>query len=1107
MKKIVALVFLVLFIISCAKKEEKILVFTRTQTFRHQSIEAGVEAILKLGKENGITIDTTSDSGKFTEENLKQYSTLLFLHSTGELFDANQKNAFQRYIQAGGGWVGIHAACDAEYHWPWFNKLAGAYFMSHPHQQKAKLIVSDRTHESTKHLQETWERYDEWYDFKSLNPDVKVLIKIDEKSYEGGKNGENHPMAWYHEYDGGRAWYTGLGHTDESFKEEAFLQHVLGGIKWAIGNNKRDYSKVKTPLRPENNRFTIEKLIEGQLFEPTEMTILPGKNVLIAQRRGELILYNEKEKSVSQAGKLDVYHAANVKGVNAEEGLLGLQKDPEFAKNNFIYLFYAALDKPVNRLSRFKFTGDTLDEKSEMMVLEVASQREICCHTGGSLAFSGDGQYLFVSTGDNATPFDQPDQKFVNKGFAPQDDRPGFEHYDARRSSANTNDLRGKILRLKRNADATFTIPEDNLFKPGNPKTRPEIYVMGNRNPYRISVDPKTSYLYWGEVGPDAGSNDSLRGPRGYDEVNQAKKPGNFGWPLFVGDNYAYHKYDYNTGVSGPAYDPDNPINDSRNNTGLTELPPAQPAMIYYPYDVSEQFPMLKSGGRNAMAGPVYYEDLYNSKSRLPAYFNGKLLIYDWIRNWIKWVHVDTDYLIEPFLEDYSFSNIMDMEMAEDGQIYILEYGKGWFSKNSDAGLSRVIYSPDNRVPRINSLEVDQPASVLPHTFQATIDVADPDNDQLSYTWYLDNESIITSEPKFTKTINEVSQSALRCMVKDKAGHEVISKTIILNSGNTPPTVDITIEGNQSFYFTNVPLSYNVNIKDDKPTSLQNLLITNEVNTPWNNPGHVQLVNESVGENLMAASDCASCHKRDTTSIGPSYLAIAERYKNDRVAVPYLSEKIRLGGSGNWGEGAMAAHPTITEEESKLIVDWILSLANTKRDDKVSLPMSGVIKASPDVKNQNRNMLFIKAIYTDAPDNKSKPITTTKIFKLRHNEVRANVLPQENGFDKRTVGRNEYRLLPAGGGKMQLSDTDLAGISSLSIHIFSGGKNPEMEAEIKIIDKESDTEVGAGKISKSGSNVIPVKNVKNGLRSYDIVLSPATKSSGEFFIEKLIFNR
>ncbi len=623
--------FILIVIISCGSSDKKILVFSKTAGFRHESIKDGIKAIQKLGVENGFKVDTTEDAGKFTEENLKQYSAVVFLSTTGTILDSYQKNAFERYIQSGGGFAGIHAATDTEYHWPWYNKLVGAYFASHPAIQDAKLDIVDNTHLSTKHLPKEWKRKDEWYNFKSIHPLTKKLLTIDESSYQGGSNGKDHPMSWHHEYEGGRAWYTALGHTKESYTEDNFLKHLLGGIQYAIGDNKRNLSKAKTPIKPEANRFTLDRLIEGQLFEPTEMTILPNSDVVIVQRRGEIMKYDKTTKKVKQIGYLPVYHSTN-NSANAEEGLMGVQKDPKFEKNGFIYMFYAVVDSAVNRLSRFYMDKDSVHMKSEKVILDVASTREIRCHTGGSIAFSGDGQYLFLSTGDNATPFDEEGQKYVNEGYGPQDNRKGHEQYDARRSSANTNDLRGKILKIKLNADGSYSIPEGNLFPKGMEKTMPEIFVMGNRNPYRISVDPKNNFLYWGEVGPDASDDKEGRGARGYDEVNVAKKAGNYGWPLFIGNNYPYNKYDYTTGKSGPLHDPKKPMNESINNTGLTELPPAQPAMIYYPYAKSEEFPELTDGGRNAMAGPVYYTDLYAAKTRLPDYFNGKLLIYDWIR-------------------------------------------------------------------------------------------------------------------------------------------------------------------------------------------------------------------------------------------------------------------------------------------------------------------------------------------------------------------------------------------------------------------------------------------------------------------------------------------
>jgi cytochrome c len=230
---------------SSRKAQPGILVFALTKGFHHESIPYGLTAIQKLGRENNFLVDTTTDAGYFTDDSLKRYAAVVFLNTTMDVLNAVQQTAFERFIQAGGGFAGIHAAADTEYDWPWYNRLVGAYFQSHPEQQKAVINVKDKSHPSTSMLPDRWERFDEWYNYKSIMPGLKVLATLDEKSYKGGQNGENHPIAWYHEFDGGRAFYTGLGHTNESYSEPLFLQHLLGGIQYAIGNNKVDYSRSK----------------------------------------------------------------------------------------------------------------------------------------------------------------------------------------------------------------------------------------------------------------------------------------------------------------------------------------------------------------------------------------------------------------------------------------------------------------------------------------------------------------------------------------------------------------------------------------------------------------------------------------------------------------------------------------------------------------------------------------------------------------------------------------------------------------------------------------------------------------------------------------------
>jgi type 1 glutamine amidotransferase len=233
-----ASILLVVLLVSFNKKEDKVLVFSKTAGYHHESIAAGIKAIEKLGKENHFMVDTTTNSNVFTEANLKQYKAVIFLSTTGTILNDAQKAAFEQYIHNGGGFVGIHAATDTEYDWPWYNRMIGAYFKSHPEQQNANLHVVDNHFIATKNLPETWTRWDEWYNFKNTHWDsVHVLLTIDEKSYHGGENGDYHPMSWYHSFEGGRVFYTALGHTDASYSDPLFLGHLLGGILYAMHKN------------------------------------------------------------------------------------------------------------------------------------------------------------------------------------------------------------------------------------------------------------------------------------------------------------------------------------------------------------------------------------------------------------------------------------------------------------------------------------------------------------------------------------------------------------------------------------------------------------------------------------------------------------------------------------------------------------------------------------------------------------------------------------------------------------------------------------------------------------------------------------------------------
>ena len=1030
-----------------AAQQPRVLVFSKTAGFRHASIPNGIAAVQKLGAEQHFAVDTTEDASAFTDANLKRYRAVVFMSTTGDVLDDVQQAAFERYIQAGGGWVGVHSATDTEYDWPWYGKLAGAWFQSHPlnpNVRKATFRILDKNHVSTKGFPDTWVREDEFYNYKYINPDIHVLIDIDEKTYQGGTNGDHHPMSWYHEYDGGRAWYTNMGHTEETFTDPMFLKHLGGGISWAMGTKPLNYSVA----RPEENRFTKVVLAEA-LDEPVELAVLPGEKILFVQRKGDVDLYLPATKSIRKLATMPV-SLKYKDGSTAEDGLLGLTLDPGFAKNGFIYMYYSAVDTSANVLARFHMAGDSLDLASEKRMIVVPTQRDQCCHTAGSMTFDAHGN-LFLSTGDNTNPH--------ATGYAPIDERADRGPWDAQKSSANTNDLRGKILRIHPEPDGSYTIPDGNLFPKGTEKTRPEIYTMGHRNPYRISVDRHTGFLYWGDVGPDASVDSVQRGPMGHDELNQARKAGNFGWPYFVGDNKAYFDYDFATNTPGKQFDPAHPVNDSPNNTGLNDLPPAQKAFVWYPAGKSAEFPLVGSGGRTAMAGPVFHrEDFKGAPRAFPAYYDGKLLEYEWMRGWIMAVTMDKngDYLsMERFMPSQKFSNPIELEFSPvSGDLYMLEYGTGWFQGNPDARLVRIEYNGGNRNPVVVA-EVDKEAGPLPlKVALSSTGTTDPDGDALRYAWTITGPKgsapvkLAAANPSYT--FAKAGQYTASLTVTDAKGAKTTS-SIDIAAGNEPPVVDLDLAGgNRTFFFPNTPIRYAARVSDREDGTLDDGRIAADrvtVTAEYLKDGPPDAAAapaaghrapgpadpHAAGKKLVGGSDCLACHQVERKSIGPAYTEVAKKYRGDVEAMAKLVKKVKAGGSGVWGDVMMPPHPQLTDAQAQQMVAYVLSLGQARSGP--SLPAKGEYSPPAPSAGPEKGAVLLRAQYTDQGANGLPGATADKTLVLRAPTIVLATGDLGEGVSKMQVPQMPVPMtMPnKSGAWARLRQIDLTGISEVVI--------------------------------------------------------------------------
>ncbi|NBE52437.1 ThuA domain-containing protein [Streptomyces boluensis] len=762
----------------------RVLVFHGSASAETPLVNAGIEAVERIGgsgpEEQRFAITATDDASVFTDEKrLGRFNAVVFLTGGGDVLDPEQEMGLEAYMEAGGGFLGIHDAARAEPYSDWFTGLVGARPAkgSGATAQRATVEVGDRQHPATKGLPLEWKRPDKWLNWeKNPSGDVHTVARVREATYKAGEgaNGPDHPVSWCRDYDGGRSFYTGMGGTVDSYSETDFRAHLRGALLWttrlvradckAAINANYKAERLTQPNQPGQNDQIGEPhgLVtakDGRVFyigrggaDSAQPVVTDWNNPDIGKGRGEIHVYDPKTKKVQLAGALTVF--GNKGGgdelVKVEEGLLGIELDPRFEENGWVYLHYtphSEINRETHmaerRVSRFTFDAATskLDLGSEKVLLKWPVQIHSCCHAGGGMAWDSKDN-LYIATGDNNS------SRFSDgySGNNPEPDFKGVSFADARRTAGNTNNLNGKILRIHPEPDGTYTLPSGNLFTgdetdEGGGKTRGEIYVMGVRNPARISIDKQTDTLFAGWVGPDAGSPSTTWGPAKYDTFAAITGPGNHGWPYCMGNKQPYR----DRNLPDPTqplgwYDCDAPKNESPNNDGLVKLPPVTSNTIWYSpqgggpdfprdangvpsYKTEEQtfrLPWLKGGGQAAMNGPLYRFDADSaSEVKWPAYWDGKWFVGDFYdsdqpRHAVLTdpktvgkggvpVHAESLKKIVPIGND-GIKNLMDWKFAPDGSLYVLDYGRGFFTSDAKSALWRVTYEGGAATPSAGQL-------------------------------------------------------------------------------------------------------------------------------------------------------------------------------------------------------------------------------------------------------------------------------------------------------------------------------------------------------------------------------------------------------------------
>jgi cytochrome c len=618
---------------------------------------------------------------------------------------------------------------------------------------------------------------------------------------------------------------------------------------------------------PDQSRFQ-KVLLNDRPGEPMSLAVMPDGRVLHTARTGEIRIHNPR----TGLNTLVVDMREGPRGLyqHDEEGLQGIALDPNFEDNRWVYLYYSPRlntptdvvgtginegDAPVdittpeerarlalfaaNRntsyllLSRFKWQNNTLNLASEQEILRVPVDRGICCHVGGQIDFDNAGN-LYLSTGDDTNPF-------FSAGYTPIDDRatrnPAF---DARRTAGNTNDLRGKLLRIRVRENGGYTVPNGNLFRRGQAGTKAEIYAMGLRNPFRFAVNRATGDVYVGDYSPDANRADPARGPAGQGRWMLIRRPANYGWPFCATPDKPYVDFDFtpNAEQSGEEFNCNAPINDSAHNTGLRRLPPVEWPEVWYSYPASDDglFPELlehRGGdGIGPMGGPAYdFDRSIRSPFRWPRVFEGHPLFYEWTRDYVKVFELNRPsggrleaihHLFGgPASEDPNIvqDNPMDMEFGPDGALYTLEYGDGFFSENQEAQLSRIDFVRRGEyTPVVKVSATPTAATAPPLTVRfSSAGTEDPDGDRIAYAWDFDANGTVDSReanPTFTYTQKGIYEATLR--VTDTTGRSA-SNSVRIIIGNQAPVVRLTVVSTSPPFNFGDTVHFTVTVTDDQP--------------------------------------------------------------------------------------------------------------------------------------------------------------------------------------------------------------------------------------------------------------------------------------------------